>query len=168
MTTQLDLVCVTQTQVQEELFDVAGGISGEIGIVLGSYLVQHVYPNKLGRVFNAQTDFDLPGVGKKQPDIAFVAYQTLAENTEDAVPVAPDLAVEVFSKTDTDYDMEKKVRLYQLARVKLVWVVHPISQTVDVYRLSSGLIAQKLGGADELDGENVIPGFKLAVNALFS
>jgi len=152
---------------QEGIEEMTGGIPGEIGIILGSYLVQHVYPNKLGRVFNAQTDFELPGIGKKQPDLAFASFATLAENTEDAVPVAPDLAVEVFSKSDTDYDMEKKVRLYQKAQVKLVWVVHPISQTVDIYRLNSGLKAEKRGGDDELNGETVVPGFKLKINMLF-
>ncbi len=34
-------------------------------------------------------------------------------------------------------------------------------------KLASGLLAQVIGSDGELDGEDVVPGFKLAVNKLF-
>lgn len=40
-------------------------------------------------------------------------------------------------------------------------------QAVDVYRLQNGLKLQRLLVEDELDGEDVIPGFRLKVSRLF-
>ena len=51
--------------------------------------------------------------------------------------------------------------------MRLIWVIHPFSQTVAVYKLATGLIPQIIGPEGELDGAEVIPGFKLAVKALF-
>jgi Uma2 family endonuclease len=54
--------------------------------------------------------------------------------------------------------------------VSIVWVVYPNRQQVEVYHAGrayqSGPV-QTLGLADSLDGEDVIPGFKLTVAALF-
>jgi Uma2 family endonuclease len=54
--------------------------------------------------------------------------------------------------------------------VSIVWVVYPNRRTVEIYHAGrayqSGPV-QTLGLADSLEGEAVIPGFKLAVAALF-
>jgi Uma2 family endonuclease len=54
--------------------------------------------------------------------------------------------------------------------VSIVWVVYPNRQQVEVYHAGQAYQAgpvQTLGLADSLDGEDVIPGFKLTVAALF-
>ena len=79
----------------------------------------------------------------------------------------PDLVVEVVSKNDTFYDNIAKLKQYQKAGVKLIWIVYPFAEKVAVYRLAKGLLAQELGTADELDGEDVLPGFKLEVGKIF-
>lgn len=56
---------------------------------------------------------------------------------------------------------------YQEAGVKLIWVVRPASQTVEVFRLSAGLRSQRLTVEDELEGEEVLAGFKLSLKTLF-
>lgn len=168
MTTQLEnLHLQTQApQEEEEIEKVAGGISGEIGSTLNGFLFAHVHPKKLGRLFNAQTDFLIPGVGKRQPDVAFVTLERLPENVRDAVPLAPDLAVEVISKTDDFYQVDDKVDEYLRAGVRLVWIVRPIRKIIEVYHPGDRK-PTTLGIDDELDGEAVIPGFKLPVKALF-
>jgi Uma2 family endonuclease len=80
---------------------------------------------------------------------------------------APDLAVEVLSRGDDVSDIDRKVMQYQRSGVRLVWVIHPVIQAIDVYRLKDGLKLQRLLIDDELDGEDVIPGFRLAVQRLF-
>ncbi len=162
MTVQLE------TELEEkELEKVAGGIAGELGMILGWHLAAHVYPNQLGRVFNSQTDFELPGIGKKQPDLAFVSIANLPVNTEDAVPVAPDLAVEIISKTDDWSEIIKKVSLFQAANIKLTWVVDFYTKSVFVFRLDRGLVFETVRDEQELDGEKVVPGFRLKVSVLF-
>jgi len=151
---------------QEELAEVAGGIPGEVGSIINWRLSAYVYPNKLGRVFMSQTDFELPGVGKRQPDVAFVTLERLPVNVRDAVPLAPDLAIEVVSKSDGSYDIDDKVDDYLRAGVRLVWVVRPIRRVVEVYHQGDAL-PLLLKPEDELSGEDVIPGFKLKVSELF-
>jgi Uma2 family endonuclease len=167
MTVQLDEPLLKQEQ-DEENTEVAGGISGEIEIVLGGYLIPYVYPKKLGRLFGAKTDFEWAGKGggKKQPDLAFVSRERLPKNTFDSLPVAPDLAVEIISKTDKVFDYDEKVEEYLQAGVKLVWLINPRGKYVLVYR--QGQEGPELVSTEgELDGEAVIPGFKLQVDALF-
>lgn len=156
----------TQLKGEELEGEMAGGISGEVGVLLSRHLANHVYPNRLGRVFGAQTDFELKGVGRRQPDVAFVALERLPVNVRDAVPVPPDLAVEVYSKSDNVYDMGDKIQEYFSAGVRLVWVVQPVTKIVEIYHPNAHKPIT-LGIDDELDGENVVPGFKIKVSALF-
>lgn len=168
MTTEIRTVNSTELaqQVNEE-FDkeTAGGISGAIGSVLTWHLGNYIYPKKLGRLFNAQTDFELKNIGRRQPDLAFVTFDRLPVNVRDTVPVEPDLAVEVASKTDNLYDIDDKVDEYLRAGVKMVWVVRPIRQIIEVYRKGKHVKVYDVN--DELDGEDVLPGFRLKVSELF-
>ncbi|MEI6046907.1 MAG: Uma2 family endonuclease [Chloroflexota bacterium] len=156
---------VTLESSEEEL-GTSGGIPGEVEALLILHLAQYVYAKRLGRVFGSQTDFELKGIGRRQPDLAFVKLERLPINVRDAVPMAPDLAVEVVSKTDHTYDVEDKVQEYLRAGVGLVWVVRPIGKIVEVYRPGQE-VPTLLGLKNELDGEDVIPGFKLKVSAIF-
>lgn len=153
-------------QLEQE--DMASLEHGAIGTTLISYLFNHVRPNKLGRVFDAQTTFRF--VGKKsnrQPDVSFVSSARLPKNFRADADFAPDLAVEIVSKNDKIFENDSKILQYQRSGVKLVWIIDPITKAVDVYRLKTGLKSERLIGDDELSGEDVIPGFKLKVNSLF-
>jgi len=158
-----DTMLVEHQEIEE---DVAGGVPGEIGAILNWHLAAHVYPQRLGRLFNAQTDFDLGAIGRRQPDLAFVALHRLPVNVLDAVPLAPDLAVEVVSKTDRAYDVDTKVDEYLAAGVSLVWVVRPLRKVVEVYSQAHPLLRVRTQ-ADDLDGDTVLPGFTLKVATLF-
>jgi Uma2 family endonuclease len=75
------------------------------------------------------------------------------------------LVVEVLSPSDVSYEVDRRVQDYLSAGVKLVWVVHPQSRSVHVYRPGGqGVI---LSERDELDGEQVLPGFRLPVREIF-
>jgi len=58
-----------------------------------------------------------------------------------------------------------KIREYFQAGVERVWVVYPFEEQVYVY--SSVSEVRVLTIADELDGETLLPGFRLPVRALF-
>jgi Uma2 family endonuclease len=70
---------------------------------------------------------------------------------------APDLAVEVISRRDTVYDLDRKVQDFLRAGTKLVWVVNPVLRTV-LIRRADGTV-QLLADPAELTGEGVLPGF---------
>jgi len=82
-------------------------IHGEISISLIRYLDQHVYKHQLGRLYTAETTFQL-GDRVVKPDVAFVSTDRLPENREKGAPIPPDLAVEVVSPTDKHYDVTEK------------------------------------------------------------
>jgi Uma2 family endonuclease len=151
---------------KEEQVAVADGLSGVIGAILTSYLVQYVTTHGLGLVFNADTDFTLPGGLKRRPDIAFCSFETLPEPPRSVVPVPPDLAVEITSSRDEIDNTDKKLQEYLQAKIKLVWVIRPIAGLVEVYK--EGKVIALLGSEGTLDGDPVIPGFKLSVAQLFN
>ena len=128
---------------------------------------------KLGWVFDSTLEYRFPNenkAGKKvsrYPDVSFVRQEHLPDNIRSYLKVAPDLVIEVISPSDKGYDIADKVDEYQRAGVRLIWVILPANRTVDVYRLAKGPRSHGYFGEDELDGEDVIPGFKLKVSAIF-
>lgn len=154
-------------QPEGENEKVAGGEHGEIGSILIGYLFNYVYPQKLGRLFDGQTSFDMPGfVTPRQPDVAFVKVGRLPSRVRGNVPLAPDLAVEIVSPSDTLSEVADKVHQYQQAGVSLIWVVDPYDQAIFVHRANERKFLT-LTVDDEIDGAEVLPGFKLPVKALF-
>jgi Uma2 family endonuclease len=77
----------------------------------------------------------------------------------------PDLAIEVVSQTDIEYQIEEKVFAYLEAGTQLVWVLKPRSKTVTVYRSETNITL--LTRDDTLTGENVVEGFSCQVAELF-
>jgi Uma2 family endonuclease len=166
MTTQLDQL--PEAQEGEEIEKVASGLHGVIGSLLNWHLSAYVYPGNLGYVFNSNTSFKVVGEPPtRQPDVAFVALERMSTPPDEDVPFAPDLAVEVVSKNDTAYGIEQKVSQYLQSEVRLIWVIYPVSRTVAIYRPASGLTPQIVNVSGDLDGEDVLPGFKVAVKDLF-
>jgi Uma2 family endonuclease len=89
---------------------------------------------------------------------------------DDRVPddwgrVVPDLAVEVISPNDRPRHVLDKVGEYLEVGVRLVWVVEPRHERAAVYRSLSDV--RKLGSDDALEGEDVIPGLRLALRDVF-
>jgi Uma2 family endonuclease len=103
------------------------------------------------------------------PDVAFTSWDRLPGRRRPGSPVpllAPDLAVEVLSRSNTPGEMALKRQDYFTAGVRLVWEIDPEARTVVVY--TSPTHAVTLGLADTLDGGLVLPGFTLPVQELFA
>ena len=103
----------------------------------------------------------------RKPDVSFIARERAGAELWETriVTIAPDLAVEVISPNDQAEDLEIKVRDYLEAGVRLVWLVFPIARLGRVHRID-GTIAG-LGEDDHLDGEAVLPGFRVRLGDLF-
>jgi Uma2 family endonuclease len=80
------------------------------------------------------------------------------------VPVIPDLVIEVVSTGDGETEVASKTQMWLEAGVRLVWVVYPMRREIVVHRADS---ATTLTEADTLKGEDVAPGFTLAVADVF-
>lgn len=103
----------------------------------------------------------------RRPDTSFIRYGRLSEQRlpDGHIRIAPDLAVEVVSPNDLFIEVREKVEEYLRAGVRLVWVIEPESRTIELFR-PDGSVAM-LRKEQELDGEDVLPGFRCAVAALF-
>ena len=101
------------------------------------------------------------------PDAAFIAAARLpdGDDIKRAFHGAPDLAVEVVSPTDRAGKVEEKVLIWLQYGARVVWVLWPTTRSVSV-RTPDG-VARSLAEDDELDGGDVLPGFRIAVAELF-
>lgn len=141
-----------------------GAITSNIQIPLGSFVREH----KLGRVFAAETGFLLERDPDtvRAPDCAFVSAERLSGGIpRKYLPFAPDLAVETVSPEDRPTRLWSKVKQWLESGTRLVWVIEPKRRTVTVH--SPGREPRTLEDGDVLDGEDIVPGFRLAVTDLW-
>ncbi len=147
----------------------SGQRHGKIVMNLGSELRAFIKPGRLGTLVGSDSgvwlEHDPDTV--REPDIAFTSADRLplGEDVDGYAEVVPDLVVEVASPGDSRRAMNDKARMWLSHGVRLVWVVHPGTRTVDVH-LVDGAVST-LGGDGFLDGGDVLPGFSCALNDIF-
>lgn len=141
---------------------------GILTIEIGQFLAEYVKRHKLGRVC-AETGFKIAEDPDTvlAPDAAFVSQNSIDEQ---GIPKgywigAPDLAVEIISPNDTYTEVAEKANQWLNAGCKMVWVVNPRRETVEVYRSTEDITV--LRGDDILEGGEVIEGFQCSVEDLF-
>ena len=149
---------------------VAGGEHGKLSARLSRLLDEYVEAQNHGVVCGAQAGFVL----QKDPDtvrapdtpVVAAAHLPPASIPKDYWPFAPDLAVEVVAPADRFEAMQTKVAECSSAGTGLVWVVEPATRTIFVYRSMHEV--QALGDTDELNGGDVIDGFRCPVKRVFN
>jgi Uma2 family endonuclease len=132
-------------------------------------LQQYACRQKLGAVFDSSTGFRLTPDDLLSPDAAFVTgarMLALPRIPRGFFPGAPDLVVEVLSPSDTPDRMHEKLSLYFAHGCRLAWVINPRERNALVYRTPEA--DRLLRVTDALDGEDVLPGFRLPLAELFS
>lgn len=153
-------VVLPVTPVERMHWRLTGRLVTSIGV--------HVDANRLGESgpeagFLLETDPDTV----LAPDVSFVAAGRAWPDEAAGWPrMAPDLAIEVLSPSNTRAGIALKVEIYLAAGVRLVWVVDPEARTVAVH--APGRASRSLGVGDALDGEDVLPGYRLPLADLFA
>ncbi len=138
------------------------------GLLIGM-LNAFVLPRNLGVVTGEAGMVELAADLVRIPDVAFTSWDRLPGLRYPAAPIprlAPNLAVEVLSRSNTPGEMAVKRQDYFSAGVELVWEINPDSRTVAVYESTSQVAT--LSEADTLDGGTVLPGFTVRLRDLFS
>ena len=147
----------------------AGGDSSRVGALLLGHLMHFNEEYELGEVFGADGGFVLSRVPLilVAPDVSFVRAENIPPDYDfrPFFPGAPDFAAEVRSPTDRPGALEEKVERLLTFGTKLVWKADPNLRLVEVRR--RGRPPQTLYMGDVLDGEDVIPGFRLPVARIF-
>jgi Uma2 family endonuclease len=138
-----------------------------LGLAIAGALRAFVIPRNLGLVAGEAGMFRLfPGC-IRMPDVACASHARRKGRpiTAPAPDMAPDLAVEVLSESNTVAEMNRKRDEYFSSTVKLVWIFDPRALTVAVY--TSVNDPTILNRADILDGGDVLPGFSVPIKSLF-
>jgi Uma2 family endonuclease len=147
----------------------SGSEHGAIIINISVLLAQYVRSKKLGVCFGAETGFKIASDPDtvRAPDVAFIQRERIPESgiPKKFWPGAPDLAVEVLSPGDTRREVDEKVEDWLEAGARAVWVINPKRRSVTVYRSLTDVT--RLLEADELDGGEVVPGFRCKVSEIF-
>jgi Uma2 family endonuclease len=144
-----------------------GGRHGNVTARLAARLVAHVDLTSAGAVFVGDTGFTLARNPDtvRGPDIAFVRQERLPTPIPTGyLELAPDLAVEVLSHNDRPGETLAKIGDWLDAGTRLVWVIDPERRIARVDRQNG--TESSLGEADDLDGEDVLPGFRCKVTSI--
>lgn len=145
-----------------------GRISGRIAGSLSAFAT----PKNLGDVIVGEAGFVLRRDPDTVvvPDVSFIRADRVPDMNDQRrfADLVPDIVVEVLSPSDRASRVTDKVMLYLEAGAKLVWVVDADRRIVMVYRAADPSTARILREGDELDGEDVLPGFQTPVSQIFA
>jgi Uma2 family endonuclease len=147
-----------------------GWMSSWIGGRLYHFLSTFCDANAVGWVAPADASYQcFPDAPEKvrKPYASLIRLERLIspQGPEGHGPIPPDLVAEVVSPNDSYSEVEVKVDEYLRAGVRLVWVIDPPTRSVRVHRADATVT--DLSEADELSGEDVVPGFRCRVADLF-
>jgi Uma2 family endonuclease len=146
-----------------------GGRHGALQFDLSGLLWLFLREHPLGTAFGSDTIYVFEGGPERglRPDLSLVMAGRAPEGAafDKPLTVVPDLVVEIVSPNDRVGALEEKLETYQRAGVPLTWVLWPRRRLTSVY--AAGQPVRELREADELDGGEVLPGFRVAVTDLF-
>ena len=141
---------------------------GKTQLKAGVVLSQFVYPRGLGEV-TAEVGYRISANPDtvRAPDVAFVSARRLRSGgyPRGYPPFAPDIAVEVTTRSDAPSAARNRARIWLDAGSSLVWLMFTASRTVAVYRPNGEV--ETLGEDDILDAAPVLDGFSAKVSEFF-
>ena len=146
-----------------------GGPHGRAATNVVVLLSAYVEPRGLGWVFADGAGYLLLELPRtvRSPDASFVRADRLpAEGVGPGfLKVAPDIAVEVLSPSESASELEEKLDDYRACGTPLIWIVDTVRRSVMV--VASDAPVRSLREGDTLAGGDVIPGFTCEVAGLF-
>jgi Uma2 family endonuclease len=139
-----------------------------IEFTLGAALQEFVSARQLGRVVGGEVGI----YTRRNPDrvrgadVAFISKTRMPQKPMAGfLTIAPELAVEIVSPSDTWPDIRQKVKEYFAIGVERVWVIDPENREASVYRTAKDVTT--LTEDEALRGEGVLDSFELPLRTLF-
>ncbi|MEM8638369.1 MAG: Uma2 family endonuclease [Cyanobacteria bacterium P01_G01_bin.54] len=148
-----------------------GGTTGKRNQSIATQLGVWFEANEtLGEVFDSSTGFKLPNGAHRSPDAAWVRqdrWDALTPEQQDGfIPLCPDFAIELRSKTDTLKELRAKMVEYLDNGAQLGWLIDPKHKRVEIYRL--GQAVEVLEQPSTVSGEEVLPEFRLTLKRIWA
>lgn len=134
------------------------------------YLMNYVLSHDAGRVYPGDATFVLGGVKDDiqrqcEPDVAFVRKENVQSSYTSYSYLAPDLVVEILSKSQSEDDLRTKIAEYIHYGTQEAWLVIPKKECVEVYKPGTDPVIYQKG--DTISGSVVLPGFSLSLDMIF-
>jgi Uma2 family endonuclease len=128
----------------------------------------HLRDFPVGKASIAPRDVQLDFVNVHQPDVYFISNERLNILTKQGPVGAPDLVVEVLSRSTAKLDKGPKLRVYARSGVKELWLVDKERKEVAVYRFAEAISepVATVRGRQKLTTP-LLPGLKLALAEVF-
>lgn len=146
-----------------------GWFESVMASVLAGKLRTYLESNNIGAVSAGRDGYiKLKRRRIRVPDLAFVRWDRTPEGCTPEEPcpaLIADLVVEVLSRGNRKKEIERKRTEFFERGTKLFWVVEPRKRIVTVYH--SVDVGEELGLDDSVDGEAVLPGFRLSIRTWF-
>jgi Uma2 family endonuclease len=142
-----------------------GWIETKRVLAIGNFVVA----NKPGRVYPGDTSLLLDGnedeiYVMREPDVVFVKAERLIP-TQGLIYMAPDLAVEITSPSQSYAERSEKIEDYLAYGTEEVWLVLPNLKKFEVYRADKPRARHGVG--QSIPGGTLLPGLTLNVSDLF-
>ncbi|MCY4465163.1 MAG: Uma2 family endonuclease [Chloroflexi bacterium] len=143
------------------------------GVVLGrlfARLFAFVEARSLGYATAGDAGFlldrdEIHGDTVRGMDITFISRDKIPGSfPRGLLEIAPDLAIEVMSPSNTVSDTNLKIEQLLQAGCAQVWIVHPDLCRVDVHNMDGMRIYRE---GDTLAAPGILPGFEIAVADIF-
>lgn len=141
-------------------------LSNWVGNELMMRMALHVNTLKSGVVFRGAEEqgyccFPHKPKQVRKPDVSFVRRDMSKFFLRDTgwTLEVPELVVEVMSPEDRRFDIESRVADFLAAGTKLVWLIDPVLESAEVVHADG--IKYPVRRTGYLDGEDVLPGFRL-------
>lgn len=148
----------------------AGHRHGKIAVNLATELNLFARARRLGTVVASDSGVWLERDPDtvREPDVAFTSAEKIPLDAEidGYAEVVPDLVVEIVSPSDSRRWARDRAQMWLDYGAPLVWIVHPDTRTIDVYR--PGAATSTLHEDDSLNGHDFLPGFTCPVSTIFA
>lgn len=126
--------------------------------------------HRLGVVLGSSAGCWMQNRNCRAPDFSFIPKERLAQlgftfSTRKFFPGAPDLTVEVLSPSNTRAEIDERVTDFFASGTRLAWIINPEQECAEICHSPSQ--RQLLGSGGELNGEELLPGFRYPIADLF-
>jgi Uma2 family endonuclease len=165
-----DLRLELSSQGELSIMSPTGGETGDRNLELGGQVWFWNRQNGLGKAFDSSTGFKLPNGATRSPDVSWIKIERwnalTPEQRKKFLPLCPDFVIELVSESDDLADTQAKMREYIANGLRLGWLINPKSQQVEIYRPNQEI--EVLESPTSLSGEDILPGFILDLQPIFS
>jgi Uma2 family endonuclease len=145
-----------------------GNFESHIATMIHGLLFIYLRANPIGVTLIADTQLKLRRGIIRLPDVGFLSNERIRQSgyarLQKIAAVAPNLAVEVISESNSKKEMDDKLQDYFRAGTEEVWYVYP--ETRELHQFSSPA-EPRISQGTELITTQLLPGFEMKLAEIF-